>query len=60
MGRPVIVILYLAAMVCVIVGADVAFFRSRFLERLLANIGIVLIFVAFYMRFFDRPWLPWN
>ena len=35
----------------IIVGIDLAFFRSRFWERLLANVGIVLVFAAFYLRF---------
>jgi hypothetical protein len=38
-------------MIAVIVGVDVLFFRDRFWERLIANIGIVMIFAAFYMRF---------
>jgi uncharacterized membrane protein len=44
-------VLYVAAMIILIVGVDVAFFRERFLERLFANIGIVLVFAAFYLRF---------
>lgn len=47
--------LYIAAMVVVIVGVDFAFFRHRFLERLIVNIGVVLVFGAFYLRFFGRP-----
>jgi hypothetical protein len=39
-------------MVALIVGVDIAFFRYRFWERLMANVGIVLIFAAFYLRFF--------
>jgi len=56
MGRPVnaIAVLYVLAMVAVIVGVDIAFFKSRFWERLIVNIGIVLVFGAFYLRFF-RP-----
>jgi len=53
-GRQVAVALYLVAMVGVIVGLDVAFFRNRFWERLIANIGVVLVFVAFYLRFLGR------
>jgi preprotein translocase subunit SecE len=49
-GRQVAVALYVVAMVAVIVGLDVAFFRNRFWERLIANIGVVLVFVAFYLR----------
>jgi hypothetical protein len=51
----VIAVLYVLAMVAVIVGVDFAFFRSRFWERLMVNIGIVLLFAAFYLRFFRRP-----
>jgi hypothetical protein len=55
MGRQVAVALYVVAMVAVIVGLDVAFFRNRFWERLIANIGVVLVFAAFYLRFLGRP-----
>jgi hypothetical protein len=48
------VALYVLAMVIVIVGVDVLFFRGLFWERLLANIGIVLVFGAFYSRFLRR------
>ena len=41
-------------MAAVVVGADLVFFRHHFWERLAANIGIVLVFVAFYLRFFKR------
>ena len=51
MRRQIAVALYVAAMVAVIVGVDVLFFRSRLWERLLANVGIVLVFAAFYLRF---------
>ena len=51
MGRQLTIVLYVAAMVAVIVGVDVMFFRGRFWERLAVNIGIVLVFGAFYMRF---------
>jgi preprotein translocase subunit SecE len=54
MGRQVTVILYVVAMAIVIAGVDFAFFRNRFLERLIVNIGIVLVFAAFYFRFFGR------
>ncbi len=35
----------------VVIGIDLLFFRDRFWERLIANVGIVLVFVAFYFRF---------
>jgi hypothetical protein len=49
-----LVVLYVVAMAVLIVSVDVAFFRNRFWERLLANVGIVLVFAAFYLRFL-RP-----
>ena len=55
MSRQVGVALYVVAMAAVIVGVDVAFFRNRFWERLLVNVGIVLVFAAFYLRFLKRP-----
>jgi len=39
------------AMVAVIVAVDLAFFRDHFWARLAVNIGIVLVFAAFYLRF---------
>ena len=48
-------VLYVLAMVAVVVGADVLFFRNRFWERLMVNVGIVLVFGAFYLRFLKRP-----
>jgi hypothetical protein len=55
MDRQVAVVLYLVAMAALIVAVDLVFFRNRFWERLMVNIGIVLVFVAFYLRFFRRP-----
>ena len=55
MDRRIAVVLYVVAMAAVIVGVDFAFFRNRFLERLMVNVGIVLVFAAFYLRFFGRP-----
>jgi len=55
MDRRVAVVLYVAAMAAIIVGVDFVFFRNRFWERLTVNIGIVLVFAAFYWRFLRRP-----
>ena len=55
MSRRVAVVLYVVAMVAVIVGVDFVFFRNQFWQRLTVNIGIVLVFVAFYLRFLGRP-----
>ncbi|MFJ9846772.1 hypothetical protein ACIRYZ_41350 [Kitasatospora sp. NPDC101155] len=54
MGRQSVVVLYVLAMVAVVVGVDVLFFRHQFWERLVVNVGIVLVFVAFYLRFLKR------
>ena len=51
MGRPVAAALFLVALVTVVVGVDVFVFRNHFWERLAANVGIVLVFLAFYFRF---------
>ena len=53
--RPAVTVLYVLAMVGVIVGLDILFFRNHFLARLLVNVGIVLVFVAFYLRFLKHP-----
>jgi hypothetical protein len=55
MDRRLAVLLYVVAMAAVIVGVDFVFFRNRFWERLIVNIGIVLVFGAFYLRFFTLP-----
>jgi membrane protein implicated in regulation of membrane protease activity len=54
-GRRAAVVLYVLAMVAIVVGADVLFFRHHFWERLIVNVGIVLVFAAFYWRFLKRP-----
>lgn len=51
MARSIIGVLYVLAMVAAIVTADTLIFRHHFRERLMVNIGIVLVFVAFYLRF---------
>ena len=55
MDRRIAVALYVVAMAAVIVGVDLMFFRNRFWERLIVNIGIVLVFGAFYLRFLMPP-----
>ena len=45
------VTLYVALMIAVIVAVDVLFFRNLLWERLTVNVGIVLVFAAFYLRF---------
>jgi hypothetical protein len=53
--RPAAVVLYVLALVAVVVGVDILFFRHHVSERLIANVGIVLVFVGFYLRFLKRP-----
>jgi hypothetical protein len=55
MGRQAAIVLYVLALVAVVVGVDVLFFRNRFWERLIVNVGIGLVFAAFYLRFLKRP-----
>ena len=55
MARPAVNVLYVFAMVAVVVGVDVLFFRHHFWQRLMVNVGIVLVFVAFYLRFLKHP-----
>lgn len=55
MGRQAAIVLYVVALIAVVVGVDILFFRHQFWERLAVNVGIVLIFVACYFRFLKRP-----
>ena len=55
MGNRVAAALYVLAMVAVVVGVDVLFFRGHFWDRLIVNVGIVLVFAAVYLRFLKRP-----
>jgi predicted cobalt transporter CbtA len=50
-GRHAAVTLYVLTLVAVAVGVDVLFFRHHFWARLMANVGIVLVFAAFGLRF---------
>ncbi len=54
MGRHAGTVLYVLGLAAVVVGVDVLFFRHRFWERLMVNVGIVLVFAAFFLRFLKR------
>jgi preprotein translocase subunit SecE len=54
MARQAVVVLYVVAMAVAIIGVDFVFFKNRFWERLAVNVGIVLVFAAFYFGFL-RP-----
>jgi hypothetical protein len=51
MIRNTSVVLYVVVLIAVVVTVDLLFFKNRFWERLIVNIGIVLVFAAFYLRF---------
>ena len=45
----------IVVMIAIVVSVDLLFFKNRFWERLIVNIGIVLVFAAFYLRFLKNP-----
>jgi uncharacterized membrane protein len=55
MPRNTYVVLFIVILIAVVVSVDLLFFRTRFWERLIVNIGIVLVFAAFYLRFLKNP-----
>ncbi|HLI94934.1 MAG TPA: hypothetical protein VKT72_02485 [Candidatus Baltobacteraceae bacterium] len=54
MRNEIAIALYVVVLIVVVVFVDVQFFRNRIWERLIANVGIVLVFIAFYLRFLKR------
>jgi len=54
MGKVSTSVVYVAVMILTIVAVDILFFRHHTGERLLANIGIAMVYVAFYFRFFKK------
>jgi len=55
MGSQTTSVLYAVLMATVVVVVDVLFFQHRFWERLTVNVGLVLVFAAFYFRFLKHP-----
>jgi Mn2+/Fe2+ NRAMP family transporter len=55
MTKSMFVGLYVGVLIAVVVSVDLLFFRNRFWERLIMNIGIVLVFAAVYLRFLKNP-----
>ncbi len=51
---PWAIALYVVALIAVVVGVDFLFFGHHFWYRLIANVGIVLVFAAFGLRFLKR------
>jgi hypothetical protein len=54
-GSKTAVVLYVVAMAAAVVVVDVLFFKHLFWARLITNVGIVLVFAGFYLRFLKRP-----
>ena len=48
-------VLYIVLLIATVVAVDVLLFRNQFWGRLTVNVGIVLVFSAFYFRFLKRP-----
>jgi hypothetical protein len=55
MTRNMSVVLYILVLIAVVVSVDLLFFKNLFWERLIVNIGIVLVFATFYLRFLKKP-----
>lgn len=55
MTRNMSIALYVVVLIAVVVSVDLLFFRNQVWERLIVNIGIVLVFAAFYLRFLRNP-----
>jgi len=55
MPRIAYMVLYILVLIAVVVSVDLLFFRNQFWERLIVNIGIVLVFATFYLRFLMKP-----
>jgi protein-S-isoprenylcysteine O-methyltransferase Ste14 len=55
MTRNLPVVLYIVVLIVVVVSVDLLFFKNHVWERLIVNIGIVLVFAAFYLRFLKNP-----
>ena len=55
MTKNMSVVLYIVVLIAVVVSVDLLFFKNQFWERLIVNIGIVLVFAAFYLRFLKNP-----
>ena len=48
------VVFYVLTMVAIVVGVDILFFRHHLWLRLIVNVGVVLVFLAFYWRLLKR------
>lgn len=55
MGSQGATLLYLVVMVAVVVAVDWRFLRREGWRRLAVNVGIVAVFLAFYLAFLHHP-----
>ncbi len=55
MNSPYVIAIVIVLLVAVIVTVDILFFRNLFWERLMVNVGIVLVFAAFALKFLKYP-----
>lgn len=51
MGRQPVIAIYVLALVATVVLVDVLFLKHHLWERLVVNVGIVLLFASFWLRF---------
>jgi len=51
MNSSYVIAIVVVLLIAVVVTVDILFFRNFFWERLMANIGIVLVFAAFALRY---------
>lgn len=56
MRRQAAFVIYVLALVAVVMGVGILFFRRHVWERLIAHVGLVLLFAAFYLRFLKDRW----
>ena len=54
MPKNLITALFVVALIATVVAVDILFFRHHVWERLGANVGIVLVFLAFALRFLKK------
>jgi hypothetical protein len=54
MGKVSHGLIFAAVMIITVALVDVLFFRHHTGQRLVVNVGIVLVYLAFYWRFFKR------
>jgi protein-S-isoprenylcysteine O-methyltransferase Ste14 len=54
MNSSYVLAIVVVLLIVVVVSVDLLFFRNFLWERLMVNVGIVLIFAAFGLRFFKH------